>query len=74
MHEVRNWLTIVEFVELGLGVALVPKSMQSLKKDHVQFVEIENNQILSETHCIWSRRHHSILLDNFLKLLPFTSQ
>lgn len=71
MHEVRNWLTIVEFVELGLGVALVPKSMQSLKKDHVRFIEIKNNQILSETHCIWSRRNTSILLDNFLNLLPF---
>ncbi|MBK0062877.1 MULTISPECIES: LysR family transcriptional regulator [unclassified Acinetobacter] len=74
MHEVRNWLTIVEFVELGLGIALVPKSMQSLKKDHARFIEIENNQILSETHCIWNRHNTSILLDNFLKLLSFAPQ
>ncbi|MCU4305864.1 LysR substrate-binding domain-containing protein [Acinetobacter ursingii] len=71
MHEVRNWLTIVEFVELGFGIALVPKSMQSLKKDHVRFIEIENNDILSETHCIWNKRSSSILLEHFLQLLPF---
>ncbi|WP_262443310.1 type 2 periplasmic-binding domain-containing protein [Acinetobacter ursingii] len=42
-----------------------------VKKDHVRFIEIENNDILSETHCIWNKRSSSILLDHFLQLLPF---
>ncbi|EXD37331.1 hypothetical protein J500_0679 [Acinetobacter sp. 479375] len=37
----------------------------------MRFIEMENNDILSETHCIWNKRSSSILLDHFLQLLPF---
>jgi hypothetical protein len=60
----------VEFVELGLGIARAQIDAV-VKKDYVQFIEIENNDILSETHCIWNKRSSSILLDHFLQLLPF---
>ena len=70
-HEVRNWLTIVECVELGLGVAVVPKSMQSLARSNLCFIDIQHNQLCSETYCVWNRRNTSLLLDNFLKLLKF---
>ncbi|SPL72440.1 LysR family transcriptional regulator [Acinetobacter stercoris] len=70
-HEIRNWLTIVELVEAGMGVALVPASMKALKKDNVSFVDIDKNNICSETFCIWKKNHSSILLDHFLETLPF---
>ena len=70
-HEIRNWLTIVELVEAGLGVAIVPESMQALKKEHVRFIKIQNNNIRSETYCIWKANNSSALQQHFLDALPF---
>jgi len=70
-HEVRNWLTIIQCVEIGLGFAIVPKSMQILGKGHLCFIPIENNQIRSDTYCIWNKNMTSIVLNNFINNLNF---
>ncbi len=66
-HESRNWLTIVELVAQGLGIALVPQSMQRLIKSDVCYRPIDNHHILSETHCVWKPLPQSVLRDNFLQ-------
>lgn len=70
-YEIRNWLTIIELVEAGLGVALVPSSMKSLNKANVNFVNIKKNHIRSETFCIWKENSSSVPLQHFLNELPF---
>ena len=70
-HEVRNWLTIIQCVEVGLGVAIVPQSMQILGKGDLQFIPIENNNIRSNTYCIWKKNKTSIVLTNFIESLTF---
>lgn len=70
-HEVRNWLTIVELVKLGLGIALVPDSMQKLHQSHICFIPLEQNNIRSETYAIWDKSHSSVLLNNFIDSLSF---
>lgn len=70
-HEVRNWLTIIQCVEVGLGVAIVPQSMQILGKGDLQFIPIENNKIRSDTYCIWKKNKTSIVLNNFIDSLTF---
>jgi len=72
-HEVRNWLTIVELVGQGMGVALVPTSMQKADTDKVAYRPINQNAILSETHCIWQPHNDAPLLQRFLDALPFTA-
>uniref|UniRef100_UPI0033404F43 LysR family transcriptional regulator n=1 Tax=Castellaniella defragrans TaxID=75697 RepID=UPI0033404F43 len=67
IHEVRNWLTIVEMVSQSLGVALVPRSMSRLWKSNVVYRPIDNGAILSETHCVWRSNSRSILVRNFLE-------
>ncbi|MBP6345284.1 MAG: LysR family transcriptional regulator [Neisseriaceae bacterium] len=70
-HEVRNWLTIVEFVGQGLGIALVPASMQKSDTELVAYRPIMHSEIKSETHCIWNPLNDSPLLQGFLNDLPF---
>ncbi len=70
-HEVRNWLTIVELVGQGLGVALVPASMQKADTHKVVYRPISPNHIQSETHCIWHPLNDAPLLQRFLDSLPF---
>lgn len=65
-HEVRNWLTIVEFVGQGLGIALVPESMQKADTDQVTYRPIDQTEIQSETHCIWHPHNDAPLLQHFL--------
>lgn len=66
IHEVRNWLTIVEMVSQSLGIALVPESMSRLRKPGVVYRPIDDHAILSETHCVWRSDSRSILIRNFL--------
>ena len=73
-HEIHNWLTIVEVVEAGLGIALVPQSMQNLRKENTCFIKINDNSIRSETYCIWNSNDSSILQQNFLEALPFPKE
>ncbi len=73
-HEVRNWLTIVELVGQGMGVALVPASMQKADTHKVVYRPINQSTILSETHCIWDPHNDAPLLQRFLSTLPFAEE
>lgn len=52
-HEVRHWLSVVAFVAKGLGVALVPQTLRSCNIDGTAFLPLSNQDVLSETWCIW---------------------
>lgn len=67
-YEVRNWLTIVELVKLGLGIALVPASMQNTDQSQLRFIPMQENNIRSKTYVVWHKAHRSQLVDNFLEM------
>ena len=70
-YEVRNWLTIVELVRLGLGIALVPASMQNLDQHQLRFIPMRENTIRSKTYVVWNKDHHSELINHFLESIPW---
>lgn len=65
-HEVRHWLTVVRMVEEGMGVALVPSAMRGSTFQQVKFLQLSDTEILSETLCIWHRRHASPVIENLI--------
>lgn len=68
-HELRSWRTIVSFVAQGFGLALVPASMQKADTDFVTYRPLIDNDIQSETLCIWHTHRHPPLLEQFLSEL-----
>jgi len=52
-HEVRHWMSVVSFVESGMGVSLVPKTLNTRRVMGAKFVEISGRQEPSETWCVW---------------------
>jgi DNA-binding transcriptional LysR family regulator len=52
-HEVRHWTSVVSFVESGMGVSLVPRTMNARRVTRARFVEISGRHEPSETWCVW---------------------
>ena len=52
-HEVRHWTSVVSFVESGMGVSLVPKTLNTRHFTGAKFVEISGRHEPSETWCVW---------------------
>lgn len=52
-HEVRHWASVVQFVESGMGVSLVPKTMHVRQASKARFIGISGRQAPSETWCVW---------------------
>ena len=52
-HEVRHWMSVVSFVASGMGVALVPRTLQSSNVSGAAFVRIARAGASSETWCVW---------------------
>lgn len=52
-HEVRHWTSVVSFVESGMGVSLVPKTLNTRHVTAAKFVEISGRHEPSETWCVW---------------------
>lgn len=52
-HEVRHWASVVQFVESGMGVSLVPQTMNTRRVTKARFIDIAGRQAPSETWCAW---------------------
>jgi DNA-binding transcriptional LysR family regulator len=52
-HEVRHWMSVVSFVESGMGVSLVPKTLNTRRVTGAKFVEISGQHESSDTWCVW---------------------
>lgn len=52
-HEVRHWTSVVSFVESGMGVSLVPKTLDTGRNPAAAFVRISGRHEPSETWCVW---------------------
>jgi DNA-binding transcriptional LysR family regulator len=52
-HEVRHWTSVVSFVESGMGVSLVPETLNTRHVTKAKFVRIAGRHQPSETWCVW---------------------
>jgi DNA-binding transcriptional LysR family regulator len=68
-HEARLWQTIVTMVALGMGVALVPKTLSRAWTQNVYYVDIKQQGSLSETHAIYAGGTPSNAAKDFLTML-----
>src|ERR1700712_4287136 len=66
----RQMHTIVSLVSGGIGVALVPASVQALQREGVVYRPIRGERTLVETGVAWRRADESPLLQGFLEMLP----
>ncbi len=51
-HEVRHWSSVVAFVESGMGVSLVPRTLSARSPTTAKFVKFSEPHEASETWCI----------------------
>ncbi len=52
-HEVRHWMSVVSFVESGMGVSLVPRTLNTRHITKAKFIELAGRRAPSETWCVW---------------------
>jgi DNA-binding transcriptional LysR family regulator len=52
-HEVRHWTSVVSFVESGMGVSLVPRTLSARRAAAVKFVKFSGRHEPSDTWCVW---------------------
>lgn len=66
----RQMQTIVSLVSGGIGVALVPASVQALGREGVVYRELKDKATEVETVAIWRAADHSPLVQAVLDYLP----
>jgi len=70
MFHARQMHTIVSLVSGGIGVALVPSSVQALHREGVVYRPIRGERTLVETGVAWRHADESPLAQALRKLLP----
>ena len=68
-HEVRHWLSVLSMVSLGLGVALVPASLQRVGLPHLAFKPLRGAHPASEMLAMWRRAPDNPLVRTLLQYL-----
>lgn len=66
----RQMHTIVSLVSGGIGVALVPNSVQALHREGVVYRSMHGEKTIVETIAVWRRSDESPLVKAFLTHLP----
>jgi DNA-binding transcriptional LysR family regulator len=70
----RQMHTIVSLVSGGIGVALVPGSVQALHREGVVYRSMKGGKTIVETVAVWRRSDDSPLIKALLSLLPKGNQ
>lgn len=70
----RQMHTIVSLVSGGIGVALVPGSVQALHREGVVYRSMKGDKTLVETVAVWRRSDDSPLVKALLTCLPKLNQ
>jgi DNA-binding transcriptional LysR family regulator len=70
----RQMHTIVSLVSGGIGVALVPGSVQALHREGVVYRNMKGEKTIVETVAVWRRSDDSPLVKAFLTHLPKVNQ
>ena len=68
IQEVTEMHTIVSLVAAGMGVSLVPVSMQKIRSQGVVYRELEGTTVMTEMATAWLHDSHSTIVQNFLSV------
>jgi DNA-binding transcriptional LysR family regulator len=68
-HEVRHWLSVVQLVAHGMGVALVPAALRRAAFEGVAFVPLAGDSPGSQSYCVWKTAHESAGVAAFLDVV-----
>ncbi len=74
MFHARQMHTVVSLVSGGIGVALVPGSVQALNREGVVYRGMKGEKTVVETIAVWRRSDDSPLVKALLAHLPKVSQ
>jgi DNA-binding transcriptional LysR family regulator len=66
----RQMQTIISLVSGGMGVALVPRSVQALGREGVAYRPMKGEKAFVDTVAVWRRSDDSPLLKAMLGMLP----
>ena len=61
--------TIVNLVAAGMGISVVPSSVESYKKSGVIYKEIQENTPIINLYAGWRQDEKSVVLENFLTVV-----
>lgn len=68
VQEARPMATVVGLVAAGLGVSIVPSSMQRINIEHVAYRPLGGTRAVNEFVISWHRDHRSPVLARFLEM------
>jgi len=68
VQEARPMATVIGLVAAGLGVSIVPTSMQRINIEHVAYRPLSGTRAVNEFVIAWHREHRSPVLDRFLAM------
>ena len=69
VQEAIQMQTIVNLVAAGMGMSVVPSSVESYKKSGVIYKEIKEKTPLINLYAGWRRDEKSVILENFLTVV-----
>lgn len=68
VQEARPMATVIGLVAAGLGVSIVPTSMQRINIEHVAYRPLGGTRAVNEFVVAWHRDHRSPVLGRFLEM------
>ena len=71
-HKSVHALTIFKLVEAGLGVAIVPTSLQQGYDLNVRFIEMDKIKQKTELYAVWKKGNRNSSISHVLKLIVRT--
>ncbi|MGH1277774.1 LysR substrate-binding domain-containing protein [Bacillus basilensis] len=69
VQEAIQMQTIVNLVAAGMGISVVPSSVESYKKSGVIYKEIQENTPIINLYAGWRQDEKSVVLENFLAVV-----
>ena len=73
-HEAPQLATVISFVAAGLGVALVPASMQDVRASGVSYLPLSDVEASISLCLVWRRADPSKVVQNLVTLVKSTSR
>jgi DNA-binding transcriptional LysR family regulator len=68
-QEASQIQTIISLVSAGLGVAIVPRSMQTLHREHVVYRALGGPGVMTEMAVAYEKENPSMALQSFLRIV-----
>ena len=73
LQEVTEMHTIVSLVAAGMGISLVPLSIENIRSQGVVYRKLEGAEVLTEMAVAWLRNSRSTIVQNFLQVARETT-